>query len=143
LYLRGSPIGAWPSMDLEAANVNPRPRACYGSALPVSQGPDWGQIPLSGVPHLLAEWHELAVVLRSRGAAQSDVVVIRIRGLVAAERSLLLEPVEQLAGAWGSSSRTSAMATRMAGVDCPARSRHPSRQSVAIRAQEAGMMWPR
>jgi hypothetical protein len=79
-------------------------------------------------------------MLRPRGAAQSDVVVIRIRILVAAERGLLSQNLEQPAEARGSSSAT---ATRMAGVDCRARSRHPSRQSVAIRAQEAGMMCPR
>jgi len=83
------------------------------------------------------------VALHPRDDAEAEVVVGRILIQVAVECSLLLEPVEQPAAARGSSSRTSAMATRMAGVDCPARSRRQSRQGVAIRAQEAGVMCPR
>jgi len=68
---------------------------------------DWGQIPPGGVRRLRVERHERAVVLRSRGDAQLKSVVDTVRVLVAAERSLLLEPVEQPTEARGSSSRTS------------------------------------
>jgi hypothetical protein len=97
---------------------------------------------LHAARRLPSERQERAVVLLPRGDAQSEVVVIRIWVLVGVEHGLLLEDLEQPAEARGLSSRTSGMATRMAGVDCRARSRHQSRQSVAIRAQEAGMTCP-